>query len=135
MGAPITWRAEIVQEREGQWLVWKSLPGSMVDTYGSVQFRPAPGGRGTYVIALMHYHPTAGPVGQGLAKLFGKDPEVTMREDLRRFKRLMEAGLIPTTQGQSHGPRSMKVRAIQSLTWERPKPLEGRTPEATRRTA
>ncbi|PLS79824.1 MAG: cyclase/dehydrase, partial [Chloroflexi bacterium] len=40
-------------------------------------------------------------------KLFGEEPNQQISEDLRRFKRLMEAGEIPTTAGQPRGSRSM----------------------------
>ncbi len=38
-----------------------------------------------------------------IAKLFGEDPELQIKEDLRRFKMLMEAGEIATTEGQPRG--------------------------------
>ena len=41
--------------------------------------------------------------GALLAKLFGEEPEMQIRDDLRRFKRLVETGEIPTTEGQSSG--------------------------------
>jgi uncharacterized membrane protein len=37
--------------------------------------------------------------------MFGEEPNQTIREDLRRFKQLMEAGEIPTTKGQPSGRR------------------------------
>ena len=43
----------------------------------------------------------AGKAGALIAKLFGKDPEGLIRDDLRRFKRLMEAGETPTVEGQT----------------------------------
>jgi uncharacterized membrane protein len=42
-------------------------------------------------------------VGAAIAKLFGESPEQQIQEDLRRFKRVMEAGEIPTTRGQPMG--------------------------------
>jgi uncharacterized membrane protein len=38
-----------------------------------------------------------------IAKLFGEDPELQIKEDLRRFRMLMEAGEIATTEGQPRG--------------------------------
>ena len=46
---------------------------------------------------------TAVYFGAKTAALFGRDPSAQIREDLRRFKRLMETGDIPTTEGQPHG--------------------------------
>ena len=57
----------------------------------------APGERGTMVSVVLDYSPPAGKVGQWIAKLFGEEPEQQVREDLRNFKRTMEAGEIPTT--------------------------------------
>jgi uncharacterized membrane protein len=67
---------------------------------GSVWFKPAPGGRGTEVKVNLQYDPPAGKVGATVAWLLGYDPSQTIHEDLRRFKQLMEAGELPTTEGQ-----------------------------------
>ncbi len=39
----------------------------------------------------------------GIAKIFGKDPETELANDLRRLKQLLEAGEIATTEGQPRG--------------------------------
>lgn len=106
LGSRVQWDAEIVVEREGELISWRSLPGSDVEVDGSVEFRKAPGNRGTFVSANVIYSPPAGKIGGTIAKLLGKDPAFLMRQDLRRFKALIEAGEIPTVEGQSHGPRS-----------------------------
>jgi uncharacterized membrane protein len=38
-----------------------------------------------------------------VAKLFGEEPDQQVREDLRHFKEIMEAGEIPTVTGQPSG--------------------------------
>ena len=38
-----------------------------------------------------------------LAKILGDDPGRQLKEDLWRFKQLMETGHVPTTEGQSCG--------------------------------
>jgi uncharacterized membrane protein len=122
---PIKWTAQVVDKREGQWLVWRSEPNSVLPNNGSVQFRRAPGNRGTEVTVAMQYMPPAGPVGKTFAKLFGKDPSQAIYEDLRHFKQLMEAGEIATTVGQSHGRRSAKIRLKKALMTDyRPKPAQ-----------
>jgi uncharacterized membrane protein len=123
LGVRLRWVAEITDEAPNQWIVWRSLPGADVENIGSVQFRPAPGGRGTIVMAVMEYNPPAGALGKTLASILGKDPAFTLREDLRRFKALIEGGEIPTTEGQSHGPRSALVRALHKARPKR-KPTE-----------
>ena len=97
------WDAEIHTERPNELISWRSLPGSEVDTAGSVHFVRAPGGRGTEISVVLKYDPPAGKVGATLARLFGHSPEGEIREDLRRFKQLMEAGASSTTEGQPRG--------------------------------
>jgi uncharacterized membrane protein len=58
----------------------------------------------------MHYRVPGGPAGTALVKLIGADPRSEVREDLRRFKQLLEAGEIPTTRGQPSGHRSLLGR-------------------------
>jgi len=94
-------------------IAWRSLPGSEIDVEGSVEFRPAPGNRGTLVTASVRYLPPAGKLGNIVAKLFGKDPNFLMRQDLRRFKALVETGEIPTTIGQTHGPRDLSTGVMR----------------------
>lgn len=93
-GAHVEWDAEITEDIPGELLAWRSLEGSDIANAGTVRFRLAPGGRGTEVEAYLKYAPPAGIVGSKLAKLFGEEPERQIREDLRRFKQLMEVGEI-----------------------------------------
>ena len=119
MGGMVSWDAEITDERENQYLVWRSLPGSQVENIGSVQFRRAPGDRGTEVSVAIEYRPPAGRAGVAIAKLFGESPEQQIREDLRHFKQLMETGEVPTIDGQPSGRRSAKVSMMQRVYAER----------------
>ena len=121
----VKWTAQIVDQRENQWIVWRSDPDSLVPNNGSVQFRKAPGNRGTEVTAAIQYTTPAGPVGKAIASIFGKNPQHVVREDLRHFKQLLECGEIATTVGQPHGRRSALVKAKHALyTDNRPKPIE-----------
>ncbi len=99
----VEWDAEVTEDRPNERIAWRSLPGSAVETEGSVQFATAPGNRGTRVKVVMRYNPPAGKVGDLVARLFGRSGEQEAREDLRRFKRLLETGEIPTTRGQPSG--------------------------------
>jgi uncharacterized membrane protein len=89
-GPRIEWNAEIVNEIEGELLAWRSLPGSDVGHAGSVFFEDASGGDGTVVRLEMEYHPPAGRLGVAAARLFGQDPQRTVREALQRFQRSLE---------------------------------------------
>ena len=119
MNTRVEWRAEITEERENELIAWQSTEDSELPNRGRVRFRRAPGNRGIIVTAEMQYEPPAGALGKAVAFMMGKDPEFTIREDLRRFKALMEAREIPTTEGQPHGPRSAKTAALHALQPER----------------
>jgi uncharacterized membrane protein len=107
-GRTVEWDAEITAERENELIGWRAT-GGPVDHAGSVRFEPAPGGRGAVVRVQMQYNPPGGKIGAGLAKLFGSEPEQMIREDLTRFKQLMETGEIPTTKGQPAGRRKEAI--------------------------
>jgi uncharacterized membrane protein len=124
MGYRVSWDAEIVAERPNELISWRSLPGSEINVDGFVEFSRSTGDRGTLVNVTVIYTPPAGKAGHVIAKMFGKDPNFLMRQDLRRFKALVETGEIPTTEGQSHGPRSGKLAAIRLLNPDKPLRIE-----------
>jgi uncharacterized membrane protein len=102
-GRKVEWDAEIINEEPNTLIAWRSLGNADVDNAGSVRFVPGPEGRGTEVRVVIDYIPPAGRVGNWVAKLFAKNPSSEIREDLRRFKQLMETGEVPTTEGQPRG--------------------------------
>ncbi|ARV59219.1 cyclase [Nostocales cyanobacterium HT-58-2] len=106
----IEWDVVITEDRENELIAWSSVQGADIENSGWVYFKPAPGHRGTEVKAAREYNPPGGAIGAALAKstaaiakLFGEDPKEQLAEDLRRFKMLMEAGEIATTEGQPRG--------------------------------
>lgn len=100
-GRTVEWDARIINEVEDKLIGWQSLNGSTISTAGSVNFDETP--MGTRVRVHLQYHPPGGRLGAAVARLFGEEPHSQVREDLRRFKALLEAGEIPTTAGQSSG--------------------------------
>jgi uncharacterized membrane protein len=102
-GKTVEWDAEVYTERQDELIGWRSLEGSQVDTIGSVQFRRAPGDRGTEVTVTLKYDPPAGKLGAVIAALFGESAEHQVQEDLRRLKQIMEAGEAATVEGQPRG--------------------------------
>jgi uncharacterized membrane protein len=103
-GLRVEWDAEIINEVENKILAWRSLPGADVVTAGAVNFSTVRDGRSTQVTVHLQYAPPAGRAGALLASLFGRAPEQTVREDLRRLKQLLEAGEL--AQGASTRPGS-----------------------------
>jgi len=113
MASRLEWTSEITADRPGEELAWRTLDDSGAANAGSVRFEAAPAGRGTIVRVSLHYSPLGGALGAGLVKLLGHDPQSRVREDLRRFKQVMETGEIPTTRGQPTGRRSLFGRVTQ----------------------
>lgn len=105
-GMRVEWDAAILEDHPNELISWRSLEGATVENAGSVRFERAPGGRGTVVRVKLQYAPPAGVIGATVAKLLGEDPEWQVKDDLRRFKQVMETGEIITTEGQSAGRSS-----------------------------
>jgi uncharacterized membrane protein len=135
LGRKIRWLAEIVEDRPGERIAWRSIGNSDVETRGAVEFRAQTEGRGTIVAATMEYAPPAGTMARNLFRVLGHDPEFAMREDLRRFKALVEAGEIPTIAGQPHGPRGLSGRLRARVLHEPRKAVQPHPREAAARIA
>ena len=103
LGTSVEWDADIITDQENQLITWKSVAGADIANSGFVQFKSAPANRGTEVKVVMEYSLPGGGLTSAIAKLLGEEPEQQVREDLRHFKMLMEAGEIATTEGQPTG--------------------------------
>jgi len=92
LGTMVEWDAEIINENPGEMLAWRSLPGSEVDTAGSVHFESTFDGQGTVIRVSMKYDPPGGKAGHAIAALLGEDLGQELQDDLKRFKETLEAG-------------------------------------------
>lgn len=92
----VEWISIVTEESEGDFIAWASEPDAPVPNSGRVDFRDAPGGRGTWVSATILYDPPAGFIGKAIAKMFQREPAIQARRDLRRLKQLMETGEVAT---------------------------------------
>lgn len=131
----VRWAAEITEDEPDRKIAWKSLPGSDIRNSGSVRFETGPVGRGTMVTAEVSYDSPEGALGRGLIAMFGKHPDFVVREDVRRFKALVEARETPTTEGQTHGPRGASGRLREFLFRETSNHPEPQAGQASRRSA
>lgn len=93
-GTRVEWDAEITAERPNELIAWRSLPGADVENSGLIHFQPAPGGRGTEIHVKLEYNPPGGVLGAQIAKLFGEEPGQQLKDDLYRFKQVMETGQV-----------------------------------------
>ena len=102
-GRDIAWDAEITEDRENEMISWRSLPGALVKSMGTVRFVDAPNTLGTIVHVVMQYNPPGGSLGALIARFFGEEPGQQLRSDLRNYKMMMETGEIASVEGQPSG--------------------------------
>ncbi|HKY06267.1 MAG TPA: SRPBCC family protein [Blastocatellia bacterium] len=87
----IEWDSELTADRPGKIIAWRSTtPG--VPNSGEVLFEPTE--HGTRVLVVMRYGQAAGPIGALVDRVTGSGPESVVRQYLRRFKQLIEAGPV-----------------------------------------
>ena len=103
-GITLTWDAEIVADEPDKLIRWQTLPSTTaVQHSGEVRFKSAPAGRGTEVTADLRYEPPGGVVGEAFGYLTNGVTEQLIREQVRRFKAVLETGEVPTIDGQPSG--------------------------------
>jgi uncharacterized membrane protein len=113
LGKAVEWDAEIFNDVENELIAWRSLPGSDVDTAGSVRFQPRANNSGTIVTVNLKYDPPAGKVGAWVASLLGRDPESMITDELNRFKALMESGGCGGSQSQAFARRTTETGPLE----------------------
>ena len=97
-----------IERVEGSWASLESMPetlrsltqvGNSPEERCVVEFRQAPGGRGSEVRVELEYLPRGGAIGRALARLIGGDPTGQIRQDLRGFKQIVETGDVVVSDG------------------------------------
>ena len=104
-GTSVEWDSVIIEDIPGQVIEWSSVEKASVKNSGRIEFRDSPNGRGTWVSAVIAYDPPGGKLGKAIATLFGREPKLQARRDLRRFKQLMETGEIANSDPPNAAPR------------------------------
>jgi uncharacterized membrane protein len=104
-GRTVEWDSVITEDQPGRVIAWSSVEGADIRNSGRVEFRDSSAGRGTEVSVTISYDPPGGALGQLIAKLFQREPKVQARQDLRRFKQLMETGEVATAQSDADAIR------------------------------
>ncbi len=99
-GMELEGTAEIIKEVANKVMGWQSIEGSDVVSAGSVNFEDAGQGRGTHVRVRLQYSPPGGKIGDAVARFLGRDAATEIREDLRRFKQIVETGEETTNGGR-----------------------------------
>lgn len=102
LGTEAHWTAEITEDTPNEKVAWRSIENSQIPNSGKVEFLPTVN-RGTIVKVTIRYQPPAGKLGALASYFLSEEPDTQISEDLRRFKSLMEAGLIMHVEGQPSG--------------------------------
>jgi uncharacterized membrane protein len=102
-GRTVEWDAELVEDRPGEALVWRSVEGSEIRNAGAVRFVDAPRNQGTEVHVEFDYEAPGGRLGEAVAKVFGEEPTQQAKDDLRRFKQVLETGFVVRSEGSPEG--------------------------------
>ncbi|HMF70379.1 MAG TPA: SRPBCC family protein [Flavitalea sp.] len=90
---PLKWRASIVRDIVDQEITWRSLPDSMIDNVGKVEFRDSEEAIGTDIYVTISYKPPLGIVGDAISSFFTPAIEKVVREDIYGFKQFIEANV------------------------------------------
>jgi uncharacterized membrane protein len=111
----------VYRSREEVERLWQSpdlRPEYIDSAEAAVTFAKAPGDRGTEIHVDLERTSRAGKLGEMAKKLTGSEPRAKVMDDLRRFKQLVETGVIAQSDGAPEGElaeRKLKQRPAQPL--------------------
>lgn len=100
MGQTIEFDSTLTEDIEGRRIAWEAEESAAVRNCGWVEFRDAPGDRGTEVRLFIAYEPPGGELGRIAARFLREEPGHQARDDLQKFKQLMETGQVSTSQNR-----------------------------------
>jgi uncharacterized membrane protein len=92
-GDTVTWDVEITADEPGRLIAWRTLPGAGSPGEGRVTFTAAASGKGTEVRL--------------------ERPRGRAREDLRRFKQLVETGTVDRPEPAAESSPWRRLKAIR----------------------
>ncbi len=98
-GHAVEFETEVVEERPGELVRWRTTESSRLQSEASLQFSKAEGDRGTVATLTIHFDSTRLPAGgllRAAAKAVPSMSRAGVTKVLRNFKALAETGEIPT---------------------------------------
>ena len=107
-GAEIEFDVELTAQEINERVAWRSLENSKIESSGEVTFTAAPGERGTEVRAAIQRAKGRG-LSAAAAALLGSDSDEQVRDDLRRFKQLLETGEVVRSEASPEGAGTGKL--------------------------
>ena len=108
-GKSIEWDAEITEDRPDELIAWRSLEGATIENAGTVRFVDAPRDQGTEIHLEMRAAVPGGKMGALVGKVFGEEPQAQAKDDLRRFKQVMETGQVVRSEGTPEGQTNLRL--------------------------
>jgi uncharacterized membrane protein len=102
-GGELEFDVELTAQEIDERVAWRSLDDSGTESSGEVTFAAAPGGRGTEVRAALHQPSKGGGLAAAAAALLGARGDQQIRDDLRRFKQLLETGEVVRSEASPEG--------------------------------
>ena len=93
-------------------------PEYINDIDAAVTFREAPGGRGTEIYVALQRAEPKGKLGEVVQRVVGSASMAKVKDELRRFKQLVETGEVARSEGAPEGERAerkLKQRPAQPL--------------------
>lgn len=88
-GAPLTWDAEITNDRPGRLIQFRSVPGSILNISGTVRFKRKQGG-GTKVHLSLNATTPGGAIGEAIRNVVHFKPEEMVESGLQAFRDKIE---------------------------------------------
>lgn len=98
-GATVEYDAQVLEKNEGKSFAWMTTADAPIKAYGEVHFDETK--RGTVVRVVLAYNSPVGLLGAAVAGMQGVEPTSQLKEHLRRFKQLAEAGEVATNESPS----------------------------------
>ncbi len=102
-GLKAEWNAEIISDRPGAMISWRSVEDSEVETSGTIWFSPAVEFLGTVISLALDYKVPGGKLTELFSMFSGEDPKSLALINLRRLKCYLETGELATIDGHSSG--------------------------------
>jgi uncharacterized membrane protein len=103
--ASVSWDAEIVEDRPGELIRWRTSDEGLVHHEGQVRFVPAPDGKSTEVHVCINYTRERG-VGAAFKSMVAPVADLALGEqlesDLGRLKQLLQIGHVMRSDASIH---------------------------------
>jgi thioredoxin-like negative regulator of GroEL len=106
------------EEVEQVWSDDPRRPEHIDSAAWTVWFSDAPGDRGTEIHVELAKSAPAGKLGEAVQKVLGTEPLAKAKDDLRRFKQLLETGEVTRSEAAPEGEqleRKLRKRPAQPL--------------------